>query len=78
MTTILDEQINQLKQAISELRKAIGEFVNYYNNQRYHESLENMTPVDVFFWIIKGNQKQTREDQAKNDGLTTTAELDGC
>ncbi len=32
-----------------ELEKAIEEFVEYYNNHRYHESLENLKPVDIFF-----------------------------
>jgi transposase InsO family protein len=27
----------------SQLSEAIADFVEYYNNQRYHESLENMT-----------------------------------
>jgi len=32
-----------------ELRAALKSFVHYYNNERYHESLENMTPADVYF-----------------------------
>ena len=32
-----------------ELELNIGEFVTYYNNRRYHESLDNLTPADVYF-----------------------------
>jgi putative transposase len=32
-----------------DLENALEQFVNYYNNQRYHESLDNLTPADVFF-----------------------------
>ncbi len=31
-----------------DLKARIGEFVNYYNTQRYHESLNNLTPEDVY------------------------------
>ena len=33
----------------SHLEHQIGEFITYYNNQRYHESLNNLTPADVYF-----------------------------
>jgi len=32
-----------------ELKYRLEQFVNYYNNNRYHESLQNVTPADVFF-----------------------------
>ena len=32
-----------------ELKAALRDFVSYYNNERYHESLDNVTPADVYF-----------------------------
>jgi transposase InsO family protein len=32
-----------------ELERRIDEWVKYYNHHRYHESLDNLTPADVFF-----------------------------
>jgi transposase InsO family protein len=32
-----------------QLERSIGEFVEYYNNCRYHESLDNLTLADVYF-----------------------------
>jgi transposase InsO family protein len=32
-----------------DLKARIQEFVDYYNNHRYHESLKNVTPADVYF-----------------------------
>jgi len=32
-----------------QLRSSIEAFVVYYNNRRYHESLDNLTPADVYF-----------------------------
>ena len=32
-----------------DLERQIGTFVEYYNNQRYHEILNNVTPAGVYF-----------------------------
>jgi transposase InsO family protein len=32
-----------------ELEAALRDFVAYDNNERYHESLDNVTPADVYF-----------------------------
>ena len=31
-----------------DLERRIGAFVDHYNNRRYHESLNNLTPADVY------------------------------
>lgn len=44
-----------------ELKLQIENFVEYYNNERYHESLDNVTPADVYTGrnvrIIKERQR---------------------
>ncbi len=44
-----------------ELERQIEAFVDYYNNHRYHEALDNLTPADVNFGrgqaILDGREK---------------------
>ena len=44
-----------------ELESQIASFVEYYNNQRYHESLDNLTPADVYF----GRTKEVLDKRAQ-------------
>ena len=50
-----------------ELEQEISRFVDYYNNYRYHESLNNVTPADVYF----GRHREilTKRDQIKRKTL---------
>lgn len=32
-----------------ELNERIRQFADYYNHERHHESLNNLTPVDVYY-----------------------------
>ena len=47
------------------LETQIQAFVEYYNNQRYHESLGNLTPADVYFGRAEQILKQREEIKQK-------------
>ena len=51
-----------------ELEQAITEWVDYYNEERYHESLQNVTPADVFY----GKEKEVlqKRDLLKEKTMT--------
>ncbi|WP_227272576.1 integrase core domain-containing protein, partial [Roseobacter weihaiensis] len=41
--------------------QAIDDFVDHYNHRRYHESLGNLTPADVYFGRSEGILKERRK-----------------
>ena len=49
-----------------ELEAALRDFVAHYNNERYHESLDNVTPADVYF----GRQDAVLTERDKIKQLT--------
>lgn len=49
-----------------DLERQIRAFVEYYNNQRYHESLGNVTPADVYF----GREKSIIRERERIKKLT--------
>jgi len=34
---------------LGDLEAQIDRFIEHYNHHRYHESLKNLTPADVYF-----------------------------
>jgi putative transposase len=52
-----------------QLEAQLAEFVDYHNSRRYHESLNNLTPADVYFG--RGQTILTRRENIK----LTTIEL---
>lgn len=46
-----------------ELENALNDFINYYNNNRLHESLGNLAPVDVYF--NRGDQILKKREKIK-------------
>ena len=38
-----------LCERLGDLKAEVEAFVDHYNHQRYHESLKNLTPADVYF-----------------------------
>ena len=56
-----------------DLEAQIEAFVDYYNHQRYHESLNNVTPADVYFGRDKIILQQRGKDQTKDTRSATLA-----
>jgi len=66
----------------SELEEAIGAFIEYYNYQRYHEGLIDVTPYDVYTGkhleiIHKRKEAKSRTLQLRRDYNRTTREQGG-
>ena len=62
----------------TELTERIREWVDYYNNHRYHESLDNLTPVDVYEGRGKQILTQRREIKKKTLRLRKKQNLAPC
>ncbi|WP_227268138.1 integrase core domain-containing protein, partial [Roseobacter weihaiensis] len=45
--------------------QAIDDFVDHYNHRRYHESLGNLTPADVYFGRSEGILKERRKTKER-------------
>jgi len=50
-----------------QLEEKMKEFVQYYNYERYHESLKNVTPAEVYFGTAE--RKLRKRKMTKNSTL---------
>lgn len=51
----------------SDLEAHIGRFIDHYNHRRYHESLKNLTPADVYFG--RGQTILLRRERIKRETI---------
>ena len=56
-----------------ELEARVAAFVEHYNHERYHESLDNLTPADVYFG--RGQAIWERRARIKKRTLTKRRKL---
>ncbi|MEG0619332.1 MAG: IS3 family transposase, partial [Bacilli bacterium] len=56
-----------------ELVEALEKFVENYNNKRYHESLKNLPPADVYFG--RSEQILEKRKQIKSDSIRKRRQL---
>jgi putative transposase len=56
-----------------QLEERIAAFVEYYNTRRYHESLDNLTPADVY--CGRGQAILTRREKIKLKTMTERRQL---
>jgi hypothetical protein len=50
----------------SALEARITEWVDYYNNHRYHEAIDNVTPHDRYLGLDRKILKQRKKTKAKS------------
>jgi hypothetical protein len=57
----------------SELEAEIASFIKHYNTRRYHESVNNLTPEDV--WLGRGNDILDQRRKIKAQTLRLRKQL---
>lgn len=56
-----------------ELEEQIQHFVSYYNHERYHESLDNLTAADVFYG--RGEEILSQRELIKQNTLAMRKQI---
>jgi transposase InsO family protein len=50
-----------------DLKGQIGKFTTHYNHRRYHGSLQNLTPADVYF--VRGQSILRQREKTKQNTI---------
>ena len=56
-----------------QLEARLAEFVGFYNDRRYHESLGNLTPADIYFG--RGSNILARRQKIKHQTIALRRRL---
>ena len=56
-----------------DLERRISQFVDCYNHERYHESLDNLTPADVYYG--RGQQVLNKRENIKLKTLVSRKKM---
>ena len=63
-----------------DLERAVAAFVEHYNHGRYHESLDNLTPADVYFGrgqrVLNARRKIKKRPSQNAVNSTSLKQLD--
>ena len=55
-----------------DLEAAIAAFIDHYNHRRYHDSIGNLTPADVYFGRVEtivAERRRTKQQTIQNRRL---------
>jgi len=51
----------------------VAGFIHFYNEERYHESLDNVTPADVYFGRAERILKERDQIEQRTRGQSTAS-----
>ena len=61
-----------------DLERQVAAFVAHYNHARYHESLDNLTPADVYFGRAEAHAPRKGKDQTPDNRKPPLAAPTAC